>query len=273
MAPARLHASSEMSTREEGIKEFYAVAVVPAITTVKKAMPPAPQGWIKTSENVLQEPVSKQTNQIRFHYQITFKRVTDVQKDKTRLNDVFAESSRRHNEEARPLIEKLIGQQSETASALRKATRKRNQAEIQRLNDELDRNGEKMKALHDDIEKKIALEVEPYLVKDAEASIKVSINDTIAVLPAGEIFTRSDTTLAIRQEGSRIGTTGWKEGQIMLLYGDWHQESQNVFRVKIDQPPVATKVNTIKISLSGNRKRTDELLKQIDIKAILSLMK
>jgi hypothetical protein len=273
MEPALIHAGGGIPPAVEGKKVFYATTVIPAITTVKKAMPQPPEGWIAASDNVLPAPVPDESNQVHFHYQITFRRVAGVQKEKTRLNDAFTESSRKHNEEAKPLIEKLIDQQSETARALRKATRNRNQLQIQRLNEELDENGRKMKALHDDIEGKIAQEVEPYLVKDAEASIEVSINDAIAVLPDGKLFTNPDTAFAIRKEGGRVGATGWNEGQIVLLYGDWRQESQDVFRAKIDQLPFAPKAKTIKIVLSGDRKRMNELSKQMDLNAILSLMK
>lgn len=273
LVPVLIHAGDGTHSAVEGGKNFYLETLVPAITTVKKAMPPPPEGWIAASDNVLPEPVPGDSNQVHFHYQIIFRRVTGVQKEKKQLDDAFAESSRKHNEEARPLIEKIIDQQSKTARALLKATRNKNQTQIQRLNEELDENGRKMKALHDDIEEKIDREVEPYLVKDAEASIKVSINDTIAVLPAGKLFTSPATAFAIRKEGGRVGATGWNEGQIVLLYGDWQQESQDVFRATINQLVFAPKAKTIKIELSGDRKRMDELLKQMDINAILSLMK
>jgi len=96
-------------------------------------MPPPTDGWIAASDDALPEPVPDESNQGHFHYKTTFRRVAGIQKEKTRNNDAFAESSIKHNEEERPEIEKLIDQQSETARVLRNATENIDLAQIQQL--------------------------------------------------------------------------------------------------------------------------------------------
>ena len=182
-------------------------------------------------------------------------------------------SSERHGEEANAQIDDLLRQQTATSLALRKATRRKNQAEIQRLNDELDENGRKMHAIHEDVDTKISRDVDQYLIKDAEAGIDIVVNDEWAETVYGEPVSVSGAAFAFRREGERKGPMVWQEGKIIILFGDWQQAGNGVFRGQVLQRPQSQKVQTIKITITGDRNRAAELLKQMDRKSILSLMK
>jgi len=269
---SRVHAGEMRPATEEETK-FYTSTVVPAQNAVKKAMPPAAAGWVKASESTLPDGKSSEMSRLHFSYLVIYKRTAGVAEEKKKLRSVYAESSRRHEEEVRADIERLIDQQSEIASALRKATKRKNQPEIDRLNSELDENGKKMSALHKDMNDAIARDVEPYLVKDAEASIRVSVNDAYAEFSATDSFLQPKSVFALRSVGERTGVTGWSEGQILLLYGNWQKGGQDSYRAIIEQSPVDPSVKTITIVISGEKKRIDDLLQRMDINAILSLMK
>lgn len=267
------YAVSDMRPAIKAEKEPYSSTVSSPVDTVKNAMPPAPAGWVIMSETARPETVSNNMSRLHFHYLIIFKRVAGVDEEKKKLRNAYADSSRKHEEESRTAIEELIDQQSETSRALGKATKRRHQADIQHLNEELEENGRKMMALHKNIDDNIARDVEPYLVKDAEASIRVSVNDSYAELPSATSFMHPQAAFALHKEGEKIGATDWSEGQTMLLYGNWQKAGQNIYRANIDQSQFTSSAKTITIVISGDKKRIDDLLQRLDLKSILSLMK
>jgi hypothetical protein len=238
-------------------------------------MPPAPAGWTVAGEtgiDPMPELVNAAMQHLRFSYHITYRRVDGVKGEKKRLDDAYAESSRRHGEAAKPLIDALIKQQTETSLALRKAARRRNHAGEKRLNDELDENGRRMHALHEDVEKKISRDLEPFLVKDAETSLRVSVNDERAAIRRGEPIAMPNAAFAFRSDGERAGPFAWKEGQTVVLFGAWQQEQANVFGTAGKIPLQDRRVRTIMITLTGDQARTAQLFEQMDMKSILSLL-
>jgi len=267
--------NTQPAAGEEG--KFYAAVMAPAMTLVKKALPPAPPGWVVAGEAKLDTaPLEKSAGgmrSLRFSCFISYERVEGIQAERKRLDEAYRESSSRHEEAVKPQIEELLKKQTETSLKLRKATRRRNQKEVQRLNDELDENGKTMRALHEETDRKIARDTENYLIKDSEASIRVSLNDTEAELLHGEPISVRGAAFALRREGERAGATVWKEGQTLILYGDWLQDREQRFRAKGEQQPFAPKAKTVKILITGEKKRTEQLLKKMDVKAVLSLMK
>ncbi len=267
--------STQPPAGDEG--KFYASVVAPAMTAIKKALPPAPPGWVvagemKTDTAMLEKAVGGMRF-LRFSCFISYKRVEGLREERKRLDDAYRESSSGHEEAVKPLIEELLKKQTRTSLKLRKATRRRNRPEVQRLNDELDENGKTMRALHEETDRKIAQDMENYLIKDSEASIRVSLNDNGAELQHGEPVSVRGAAFALRREGERAGATAWKEGRTLILYGDWQQERENTFRAKGEQQPFAPKAKTVKILITGEKKRVEQLLKKMDVKAILSLMK
>ncbi len=273
--PVNAGPAARPATKEE--RDLYASVVVPALNSIKNAMPPAPNGWIVASEAKIPsappEQVTGDPTGLRFVYKITYKRIAGLKEEQRRLDDAYAESSSKNQEAAKPLIDDLIQQQTDTSLALRKASRRRDQHEMQRLNDELDENGRKMRAIHEDVDTRISRDVEPYLVKDAEASIRISINDNRSELLQGEPFVLQNAAFALRREGERSGIASWREGQTVILFGNWEPDGQGRFRANTGQPPFSPKVQTITITVTGGRKRADTLISQIDLRTILSLMK
>ncbi len=263
------------TTKEE--KEFYVSTIVPALTVIKDAMPPAPKGWIVANETKIDnsppDRVLGGIADLHISYTITYKRIAGVKGEQRRLDDLYAESSNRNQEAAKPRIDELIQQQTETSLALRKATRRRNQAEMERLNGELEENGRKMRAIHEDVDRKISLDVEPHLVKDTEASILVSLNDANAELTLGEWFAVPRAAYALRKKGERSGVTSWREGKTLIIFGVWEPEKDGRFRAKAGPSSFSPKARTVKIVITGDRKRAEDLIDRINIKAILGLMK
>jgi hypothetical protein len=243
---------------------------------VQKAMPPVPAGW-KIERESMSEPVIRVAGEDRksthLSYMVVYRRVDGVKEERKRLDDAYGESFRKHRAATKPQIDELIKSQTEISLAYRKATRKRNQAAEKRLDEELEENGRTMRAIHLEADRKIMLDMEPYLVRDAEASIRINVNEENAELPRGEPVQISSASFAVRREGERIGITGWKEGQTLILFGDWHQTGTNAFSARPQSASGEAPARTIAMTLTGDKKRTDELLKQIDIRALLALLK
>jgi hypothetical protein len=266
-----VHANDDLKPTPQEKNSFYKV-----LNTVKKAMPAAPEGWAVAGESNL-DSLAKLENDganqsYRFTYQIQYKRISGIKEEKKRLNEIYAESSERHGEEANAQINDLLKQQTATSLALRKATRHNNQAEIQRLNDDLEENGRKMHAIHEDVDNKISHDVEQYLLKDTEASIDIIVNDERAEDVFGEPIPVSEAAFAFRREGERKGPMIWQEGKTVILFGNWHQIGIGSFRGDVLHRSEDRKIQTIKITISGARNRAMELLNQMDRKAIHSLI-
>ncbi len=246
------------------------------LNKIKKAMPTAPVGWTVASEtkiNSLTESEIDEANQsYHFTYQIRYKRITGIKEEKKRLYEVYTESSERHGEEANAQINELLKQQTATSLALRKATRRKKQAEIQRLNAELVENGRKMHAIHEDVDNKISRDVDKYLLKDTEAIIDIVVNGENAEDIYGEPVSISKAAFAIRRKGEQTGPLIWQEGKTVILFGDWQQVGIGVFKGHVLQKSQNKKVQTIKITITGARNRVVELLSQMDKTALLSLM-
>jgi hypothetical protein len=259
-------------------KNNFSKSAVPSVLNiVKKAMPTAPVGWTVAGETKIdsfpESEIGEVSQSYRFTYQIQYKRITGIKEEKKKLNEVYTESSERHGEEANAQINDLLRRQTATSLALRKATRHKNQAEIERLNDDLEENGRKMRAIHEDVEKKISHDVDQYLLKDTEASIDIKVNDEKAEDVNGEPVSISESAFAFRREGERKGPIIWQEGKTVILFGNWQQVGIGVFRGYVQHRPQNQKAETIIITICGARDRAMELLNQMDKKAILSLMK
>jgi len=270
-----LDAESQIPTPEE--KAFQESVVKPIVAALQKALPPPPPGWVLASDvkdsRQPAELVSADRRRLRARVQIAYKRIQGMKAEQKRLEDAYAESQKRHKEEAKPLIDELIKQQTEVSLKLRTATRRRNAAEEKRLNDELEENGRTMRALHEDIDRGIRQDIEPHLVKDAEAAIQIAVNDSWAELQQAEPMTQPEAAFAFRQEGERSGVTTWREGRTLILYGEWQQAKPGSFQVKGEHQPLDPKARTITVLATGDRKRVEQLLKQTDLNTILKLLR
>jgi hypothetical protein len=59
----------------------------------------------------------------------------------------------------------------------------------------------------------------------------------------------------------------------VILFGNWEPDGQSRFRANTDQTPFSPEVRTVTITVTGDRKRADTLISQIDLRTILDLMK
>jgi len=276
-ATVGVHANDDAKPLDQDKNNFYKSAALSVRDKIRKAMPTAPVGWTASDEvkiDSFPDPESDGINQYyRFSYQIHYKRLAGIKEEKKRLAEVYAESSERHGEEVNAQIDDLLRQQTVASEALRKASRRKNVAEIQRLNNELEENGRKMRAIHEDVEDKISRDVGQYLLKDTEAVINIVVNNERAEDVYGDPLTVSEAAFAFRREGERKGPTTWQEGKTIILYGDWQQVGFGVFRGHLLPGPNNPKAQTICITITGARNRAVDLMNQMDSKAILSLMK
>jgi len=264
----------ETSGPAQGGGEYYRSTVLPAVTAVRNAMPPAPEGWIVSGDSeVVPQPAPGDARFLHFSLTRSYRRATGVKDEQQKLDAAFAESSRRHSEEAKPAIDELIRQQTEVSLSLRRAVRRKNAAEEKRLNDELEENGRRMHAVHEEVDRKIGEDVLPFLIRDAEASIAVTVNDETAGLEQGEDFAWSGAAAAQCREGEQAAAGRWREGRCLVLYGSWQRVGEGRFRGTVDRSPQSARAQTIAITLTGEKKRCEELLRRIGLKSILSLMK
>jgi len=267
----------EMRSPTQEEQNFYASVVLPAMTTVRKAMPPAPRGWVVESETpiapVLPAQVSGEAAVLRFSYTITYKREAGVEDEKKRLDEVHAEAQKKHNEAARTQTDELVKRKTATEQALKKAAKKKKRAEEKRLKKELEEIEGNLRAIPRDTEQAIMADVDDYLVRDTGVTVRVTVNDTSAGLADARYFSRPKAAYALKKEGGRVGPAGWTADQLLILYGDWEDAGKNAFRGKVDQKPLSPQVRTITVFIAGDKSRTEQFLKQMGMKDILGMLK
>ena len=263
------------TTQEE--KAFYTSVVVPALTTIERAMPPAPQGWTIESKSViaplLPDQISLEPGSLRYDYAITYKRVDGVSDEQKRLDEAAATVRKEAAESATMQLDQLMKKKTLTRQALLKAQNDKAVGRERRLKKELEELERNLKALPADTEQKILQATEPLLVKDAGLLVRLSLDESMIAFPEARAFTRPKVAFALRREGMRIGVTGWKETEVLILYGDWQEVQPNSFRGRMEKKPFWPKPQTVMLSVTGDEKRTTQFLKQVGLKDIVGLMK
>jgi hypothetical protein len=275
--PANAASAGEPHPATQQEKDFYASVVVPTLSTVRKAMPRAPEGWVVENESpiapALPDPVTGEPGSLNYSYSITYKRVAGVQEETKRLGEAYAEIAKKSAEAAKSRLDELAGNQAEAEQSLKKAQKHKEIGRERRLKKELEEIDRKLKALAQETERKTEQEIEQFLVKDFEVVIRVFLNESSAEFPGAKAFSRPKAAFALRKEGERIGAKDWKEAQTLILYGEWQEVRLNTFRASMAQKPYWPKPQTITIAVAGERTRTDHFLKQTDLRSLLELMK
>lgn len=245
-----------------------------ALTVLRQALPQAPEGWIVVDETRTDPSGSARVpgkGLCRLLYSLGYRRVAGMREERKRFDTAYTESSRRNREATRPQIDELIRQQTATSLALRKAVRRRDAAEEKRFNAELEANGVRMRSLHEETDRRIAQDMAPFLIRDAEAGVAIVLNEEAAELPPGETVTVAGAAFAVYRPGRTTGAAVWKEGELVVLYGDWRPQGSGLIRARI---PTGTdrQVWSVKITITGAQARAEQFLEKLDLKAVLSLM-
>jgi hypothetical protein len=270
-------AAEEMHPPTQEEKTFYTNVVLPALTKIDHAMPPAPQGWTVESRTTiapsLPDQVSNEPGSLRYDYAITYQRVDGVSDEQKRLDETAAAVSKEVNEAAQARNKKLTTKRTLTRQAMFKAQNNQDAAKEKQFKRELVKIERDLAALPGETEQKIMQATEPLLVRDAGIAIRLSLDEGAVSYPDGKAFTRPKVAFALRREGTRMGVTGWKETEILILYGDWQEVQPNSFRARMEKKPYWSKPQTIMLSVTGDEKRTNQFLKQMGLKDIVGLMK
>lgn len=169
-------------------------------------------------------------------------------------------------------MEQLTTKKADLEKALIQSQKRKELGRERKLKKELDTIVDRLRDIPAENEQQIIRETEAYLVKDAAVTIGISLNTSEAEFPQAGAFSRHKAAFALRREGERIGTTGWKEGRSLILYGDWQEIRENVFRAGIASKPYWPDPQTI-ITAEGDRNRIDQILRKTDLKSIIGLMK
>jgi hypothetical protein len=262
-------------TQEE--KNFFTNVVLPAMMTVKKAMPPAPQGWIVESETpiapVLPDLVSDNATRLWFNYAISYKRAADIEGERKKLDDALAEARTNFEGAAKSRANELTKKRAAAEEALKRAAKKQNHSEEKRLKKEIEEINGKLRAISEETERAILAETDEYLVRDTSFTLRFTVNATTAAFPDARYFSRPRAAYALKKEGGRVGPTGWKQDQVMLLYGDWADAGKDTFRGKVEQRPFSSRVRTIAIMIEIDSLRLDQVLKQMGMQDILGMLR
>jgi len=240
-------------------------------------MPPAPQGWIIEGKTViapsLPDQVPQEPGSLRYDYVITYKRVDGVGDEQKRLDETAAAVQKEATDAATAQGKKLTTKKTLTRQALFKAQNNKDAAKEKQFKRELAKIERDLKALPVDMEQKVLQATEPLLVKDAGLLVRLSLDESAIAFPDSKAFTRPKVAFALRKEGTRIGVTGWKETETLILYGDWQEVQPNSFRARMEKKPFGSKPQTVMLSVIGDENRTTRFLKQMGLKDIVGLTK
>jgi len=276
-AAAPVTAAPEMhqTTKEE--KAFYEAVVLPTLMTIKKAMPPAPAGWVVESESMpapaLPVQVAGEPGGLQYSYSIAYKRVEGVQEDAKQRDEASTELRKKLSGAAKAEIEVLTKKQAETEAALNKAHKRKEASKEKKLQKTLDDIEKRLSVIPQETVQKIAQEADQYLVKDTAVKIRVSLNERTAEFPKAKGYSRPKAAFACRKEGERVGLTGWKETETIILYGNWSEVRQNAYQADFDQPPFTPTVRTVRFDIIGDAVRVDQMLKKMSLKDIVEMVR
>lgn len=262
------------ATTEE--KNFYASVVVPTLKAVQKAMPPAPEGWIKESESSiapsLPEQISGEPGRFQYSYTVSYKRIEGVADEMQQFNEAYAESLKTHTDSAKIKLDELEKKMTQIDADLEKARKQKAVGRENRLKKDFEEINLQMQQIPNDFDQAIIADTEPFLVKDTAITITVSINDQDVLFPGTRAFSRPRSAFALRKEGDRDGFTTWRESRSIILYGDWQEVRPNVFHANYQQPPFSSRVRTVVFDIVGDAKRVDQFLKKMAVKDIVGMM-
>jgi flagellar motor protein MotB len=199
--------------------------------------------------------------------------VDGVGDEQKRLDETAAAAQKEATDAATAQNKKLTTKKTLTRQALFKAQNNKDAAKEKQFKRELAKIERDLKALPVDMEQKVLQATEPLLVKDAGLLVRLSLDESAIAFPDAKAFTRPKVAFALRREGTRIGVTGWKETEVLILYGDWQEVQPNSFRARMEKKPFASKPQTVMLSVIGDENRTTKFLKQMGLKDIVGLTK
>jgi hypothetical protein len=272
---ARAEGEMHSPTQEE--TAFYTSVVAPALMKIERAMPPAPQGWIVESKTViapsLPEQVALEPGSLRYDYAITYKRIDGISDEQKRIDDKAAAVQKEATDAASVRRDKLMKKKTLTRQAMFKAKNNNDGEKEKRFKKELEKIERDLNALPKDAEQKILKATEPLLVRDAVLTVRLSLDEGAITFQEAKAFTRPKVAFALRREGMRMGLTGWKETELLFLYGDWQEVQPDFFRARMIKKPFQPRPQTIALSVTGDARRATQFLKQMGLKDIVGLMK
>ncbi len=220
----------------------------------------------------LPDQVSIGPGSFRYDYAITYRRIDGVGDEQKRLDETAATVQKEMQEAARAQTKKLMTKKTLTRRALFKARNNQDAEKEKQFKRELTKIERDLAALPGETEQKILQATEPLLVKDAGLLVRLSLDEDAVVFPDAKAFTRARVAFALRKEGMRVGVTGWKETETLILYGDWQEVQPNSFRARMEKKPFGRKPQAILLSVTGDEKRAARFLKQLSLKDIVGLM-
>jgi hypothetical protein len=258
-------------------RDFYVSSIVPALTVIRIALPPAPEGWVREGETVIDResspmPADDIAN-FHFTYSVTYRRTKGVVEEERKLEEAAAEITKRNTDSAEARVLELNKKKTEINKAIKKARERKETGRERKLKKELEEIKKSIDTVPQERDRKIAEETGPLLVRDRMIEVQVTVNESAAEYPDLKSFTRPKAAFALRRDGERQGATGWKEGRTVILYGDWQEVKNNSFRLRMEQRPFSSRAQSIRIAIAGDRARTEQFLKKTDIRSILDLMK
>ncbi len=256
---------------------FYASSIVPALHVIKRSLPSAPEGWAREAETAIEAGSSgipaSDIEGFHFTYTVSYRRTAGVGEETAKLHRAAEEVLKRNNDEAEAQLRDLMSKQADTEKDIRKAQQSKETGRERRLRKQL---GEIQKSIGDvpqERDRKIREETDPLLVRDTVLEVSVTVNESFAEYPDLRSFTRPKAAFALRKDGEREGSLGWKPGRTVILYGDWQEVKNNSFRLRREERPLSPRAQSILIAITGDRTRAEQFLKRTDLRSILELMK
>ncbi len=262
-------------TQQERV--FYASSIVPALQVIKRSLPSAPEGWAREAETAIDAgspgiPAGDIEN-FRFTYTVSYRRTAGVEEETAKLHRAAEEVLKRNNDEADAQLQDLKSKQADTEKEIRKAQQRKETGRERKLRKQLEEIQKSIGNVPEERDRKIRDETDPLLVRDTVLEVSVTVNESSAEYPDLRSFTRPKAAFALRKDGERAGSLGWKPGRTVVLYGDWQEVKNNSFRLRKEERPLSPRAQSILIAITGDRTRAEQFLKRTDLRSILELMK
>ena len=172
-------------------------------------------------------------------------------------------------------MKELTKKQEAVSEKIGKAAESGNMAEMEKLKPEIDKIAKEAEAHAADQQKKLLASPFAKLTRDAKAQIHVEANSSSFSIDSSVRETAPVEGAAAFRSETEENLEG-REGRTTILIGDWKrkQDGEAVsMEAALDPKAPHTKIQTIKIDITGAKGTAEKLINSINVKSLKTLLK
>lgn len=244
----------------------------------ENALPEAPDGWQMVNKADIKPPDSVVSGQEEFPMKVDYYIKWE---DRSKINDARAEINQQlisitKKQNAVERMKESTAEMDRLAKEFGKAFEARENAKIEAIQKQINEISKKLNDQGAADKKIIDQKIKELTPHDVELSVYLTANlfyQQFADIPAKQDVFEGCKIIRIDEPGHT--EQGWEEGSTFIFIGNFNyvkQESRPYMEAKPLPGILHTKVQTVVIRITGEKNRSQEFIKKMDLKAINALL-